>query len=606
MKDIKLPEVGENIESGTIVNIYVSVGDSISKGMDLLELETDKASLPVPSPIDGVVKEILVSTGDDVKIGSVIMRAEAGAASNTSAEKSAPSKKDSDKPAAKAKPETSKAESPKVATTAAASSIAHQASEGIPSKDEAGKDTQVVVIGGGPGGYAAAFLAADLGMDVTLVDLEKNPGGVCLYRGCIPSKALLHAAKVISEAREAKEFGLDFGKPKIDVDKLRGWKNDVVTKLTGGTGQLAKQRKVTMIQGRAKFVDSNTLEIDKVDGSKQTLTFVRAVLATGSRPIELPFAPKSKRVMDSTSALDLENIPKNMLLIGGGYIGLELGQAYAELGTKVSVVEMLPQIMTGSDKDMSNILIKKLKTIMETIMVSTKVSKMDETKDGIKVTFEDKDGKTFSETYEKVLVAIGRRPNSENLGLENTKVKVTERGFVEINQHLQTHDASIYAIGDIAGNPMLAHKASHEGRVAVEHIAGHKVAFEPNCIPAVVFTDPEIAWAGLTETEAKEKGVNYTVAKFPWGASGRAITLGGVDGMTKLLIDPETERILGVSIVGPHAGEMIAEGVLAIEMGAAASDLKLAIHAHPTLTETVMEAAESFFGQATHIYRPKK
>lgn len=604
MKDIKLPEVGENIESGTIVNIYVSVGDSISKGMDLLELETDKASLPVPSPIDGVVKEILVSTGDDVQIGTVIMRAEAGAATDSSTDEVKP--KSQAKPEAKAKSENKAPEAPKVAAASTGAAIAHDASSGIPSKEDAGKDTQLVVIGGGPGGYAAAFLGADLGMDVTLVDLEKNPGGVCLYRGCIPSKALLHAAKVISEAREAKEFGLDFGEPKIDVDKLRGWKNDVVTKLTGGTGQLAKQRKVNMIQGRAKFVDSNTLEIDKVDGSKQTLTFVRAILATGSRPIELPFAPKSKRVMDSTSALDLEDIPKNMLLIGGGYIGLELGQAYAELGTKVSVVEMLPQIMTGSDKDMSNILIKKLKTIMETIMVSTKVSKMDETKSGIKVTFEDKDGKSFSETYEKVLVAIGRRPNSENLGLENTKIKVTERGFVEINQHLQTHDSSIYAIGDIAGNPMLAHKASHEGRVAVEHIAGHKVAFEPNCIPAVVFTDPEIAWAGLTETEAKAQGVNYTVAKFPWGASGRAITLGGVDGMTKLLIDPETERILGVSIVGPHAGEMIAEGVLAIEMGAVAADLKLAIHAHPTLTETVMEAAESFFGQATHIYRPKK
>ncbi len=600
MTDIKLPEVGENIEAGTIVNVYVNVGDSITKGMDLLELETDKASLPVPSPTDGVIKEILVNTGDEVKIGAVIMRVEAGASAETS-EAPKPAPKKAEAKAAEAKP-AAKTET----KSAPSSAIEHAPAAAIPTKEEAGKDTQLVVIGGGPGGYAAAFLAADLGMDVTIVDLEKNPGGVCLYRGCIPSKALLHAAKVISEAREAEEFGVTFGQPKIDLDKLRGWKNDVVTRLTGGTGQLAKQRKITMIQGRAKFVDSNTLEIEKVGGGKQTLTYVKAILATGSRPIELPFAPKSDRVMDSTSALDIATIPKNLLLIGGGYIGLELGQVYAELGTKVSVVELLPQIMTGSDKDLSNILIKRLKTIMDKIMVSTKVVKMDETKDGIKITFEDKDGKQFSETYDKVLVAIGRRPNSDNIGLENTKISVNDRGFVDVNAQLQTHDPSIYAIGDIVGNPMLAHKASHEGRVAVEHMAGHKVAFEPNAIPAVVFTDPEMAWAGLTETEAKAQGRKHVVAKFPWGASGRAITLDRVDGMTKLIVDPDTERILGVSIVGPNAGEMIAEGVLAIEMGANVTDLKMSIHAHPTLTETMMEAAESFFGQATHIYRPKK
>lgn len=379
-----------------------------------------------------------------------------------------------------------------------------------------------------------------------------------------------------------------------------------MAKLTGGTGQLAKQRKINMIQGTATFVDSNTIKIEKVGGGNKTLTFIKAILATGSRPIELPFAPKSKRVLNSTTALDIESIPKTMLLIGGGYIGLELGQVYAELGTKVSVVELLPQIMTGSDRDLSSILEKRLKTIMDKIMVSTKVKSLEETAAGITVTFEDADGKTFKETYEKVLVAIGRKPNTDNIGLEKTSVVVNSRGFVEVNAQLQTHDPSIYAIGDIVGNPMLAHKASHEGRVAAEHIAGHKVAFEPNAIPAVVFTDPEMAWAGLTETEAKTQGRNYAVAKFPWGASGRAITLDRVDGLTKLLIDPETERILGVSIVGPNAGEMIAEGVLAIEMGAVVTDLKLSIHAHPTLTETVMEAAESFFGQATHIYKPIK
>lgn len=600
MQDIRLPEVGENIKSGTVVNVFVKIGDRVSKGDDLLELETDKASLPVPSPIDGIIKEILVKTGEQAVIGSVIMKAEAVAGSST------PVKKEL-KPSAPASPEqkmTQAAEKPQP-VQAATNTIEH-AVTALPTKEEAGKDTQVVVIGGGPGGYAAAFLAADLGLNVTLVDPEKNPGGVCLYRGCIPSKALLHAAKVISEAREAKHFGLEFSQPKIDLDKLRNWKNDVVSKLTGGTGQLAKQRKINMIQGMATFVDSNTLKIEKVDGTTQTLTFIKAVLATGSRPIELPIAPKSKRILNSTTALDIESIPKTMLLVGGGYIGLELGQVYAELGTKVSVVELLPQIMTGSDRDLSSILEKRLRTIMDKIMVSTKVKSMEETKDGIKVTFEEQDGKIFNETYEKVLVAIGRKPNSDKLGLEKTKVVVNNRGFVEVNAQLQTHDPSIYAIGDLVGNPMLAHKASHEGRVAVEHIAGHKVAFEPHAIPAVVFTDPEMAWAGLTETEAKAQGRNFVVAKFPWGASGRAITLDRVDGLTKLLIDPETERILGVSIVGPNAGEMIAEGVLAIEMGAVVTDLKLCIHAHPTLTETVMEAAESFFGQATHIYKPIK
>ena len=599
MQDIILPEVGENIESGTVVNIMVNVGDTVDKGADLIELETDKASLPVPSPVGGVIKEILISTGDDVKIGAVIMKIEAGAQAEAPSAPETPAA-----PAAAEKP----AEQPAPAAVSQPESASSTASEPspLPSKEEAGKDTQVVVIGGGPGGYAAAFLAADLGLDVTLVDLEKNPGGVCLYRGCIPSKALLHAAKVITEAREASEFGVTFGEPKVDIDKLRNWKNDVVQRLTGGTGQLAKQRKITMIQGRARFVDSNTLDIDLVDGGKQTLTFVKAVLATGSRPIKLPFAPDSERVLDSTSALDVANIPKTMLLIGGGYIGLELGQFYAEMGCKVSVVEMLPQIMTGSDPDLSNILKKRLTTIMDKIRVSTKVTKMEETGDGIKVAMEDKDGEKFEETYEKVLVAIGRKPNSDDMGLENTQVVVNDRGFVDVNSSLQTADPSIYAIGDIAGNPMLAHKASHEGRVAVEHLAGHKAAFEPNAIPAVVFTDPEMAWAGLTEIEAKEQGINYVALKFPWGASGRAITLNRVDGMTKMIVDPDNERVLGVAIVGPNAGEMIAEGVLAIEMGATVTDVKMSIHAHPTLTETVMEAAESFFGQATHIYRPKK
>ena len=465
--------------------------------------------------------------------------------------------------------------------------------------------TQLLVIGGGPGGYAAAFLAADLGMEVTLVDLEKNPGGVCLYRGCIPSKALLHGAKILNESREAAEIGLNFGEPQIDLDKFRDWKNSVVTKLTQGTGFLAKKRKINYIQGRAKFLNATSVEIERIDGkadgSKETLQFEHAILATGSRPAVIKaFDIGSSRVLDSTTALDLESIPATMLVVGGGYIGLELGSAYAALGSKVSVVEMTPGLLPGADRDLVQVLHKRLEKQFETIMLETKVLEMKEAKNGIAVSFEA-EGKTQTQTFEKVLVAVGRTPNSRDIGLENTKIETDKRGFVGVNAQRQTVEPTIYAIGDIAGEPMLAHKASHEGRLAVEAIAGHKVGWEPNAIPAVIFTDPEIAWAGLTETEAKRDGIEVKVAKFPWAASGRALTLDRTEGFTKLLIDPKTERVLGVGIVGPGAGEMIAEGTLAIEMAASARDVALTIHSHPTLGETVMEAAEVFFGQSTHV-----
>ncbi len=466
--------------------------------------------------------------------------------------------------------------------------------------------SNLVVIGAGPGGYAAAFLAADLGIDVTLIDPEANPGGVCLYRGCIPSKALLHVAKVISEAKAAKNFGVEFVSPKIDLDKVRRWKQNVVSQLTGGLGQLVKQRKVKPIQGTATFVNSQTLKVKKTDGSEETLSFKNCILSTGSHPIALPNLPASAKILDSTSALDLKDVPQTLLVVGGGYIGLELGTVYAELGSKVSVVEMTSGLLPGADRDLADVLSKRLKIIFNAIMLNTKVVKMEETANGITVTFQDGEQKESKKEFNNVLVAIGRRPNSKGIGLENTKVEVDQRGFVKINAQRQTSDPAIYAIGDIAGEPMLAHKASHEGRVAVEAIAGHKVAFEPHAIPAVVFTDPEIAWCGLTETEAAQQNRTIKVVKFPWAASGRAITLDRTDGLTKLIIDPNTERILGVAIVGVGAGELIAEGVLAVEMGSLASDMKLTIHPHPTLTETLMEGAESYFGQATHIYRPKK
>lgn len=467
--------------------------------------------------------------------------------------------------------------------------------------------TNLLVIGAGPGGYAAAFYAADLGMNVTLIDKNENPGGVCLYRGCIPSKALLHVAKLIDESKEAKKWGIDFGEPKIDVDKLRAFKNSVVNKLTGGLGVLAKQRKINFIQATAKFKDSSTLTISKKDGSSEDLKFEKAIVAIGSTIATVPSLQiQSKRLLNSTTALDLPEIPKSLLVIGGGYIGLELGSVYSALGTKVSVVEMMPGLLPGADRDLVSFLAKRIGEKFEKIMLNSKVLAIKEEKNSLVVTIEDKDGNRMDTAYDYVLMSIGRKPFTSGLGLENTKVKVNQKGFIETNLQMQTSDENIYAIGDVVGEPMLAHKASHEARVAVETIKGEKVAFEPRGIPAVVFTDPEIAWVGKTENQAKEEGIEYQVAKFPWAASGRATTLDRFDGVTKLIIDPKDERILGVGICGPGAGELIAEATLAIEMGANVSDLKLTIHPHPTLSETMMEAAEVFFGHSTHIYRPRK
>ena len=466
--------------------------------------------------------------------------------------------------------------------------------------------TQLLVIGAGPGGYAAAFHAADLGVEVTCVDPEKNPGGVCLYRGCIPSKTLLHVARIISETKEAKEFGVEFGEPRVDLEGVRQWKDKVVSKLTGGLGQLSKQRKVRFIQGRASFLSSRSVTVAAVDGSAITIEFERAIIATGSVPITLPFAPASPRILDSTSALALPDIPKKFLVIGGGYIGLELGTVYAQLGSAVSVVEMTAGLLPGVDADLSALLKKKLASQFEAIKLNTRVSGLKDTGEAVEVLFEDREGQASSEFYDKVLIAIGRKPDASGLGLEHTQVQLTDRGFVAVKAAGQTHDPAIYAIGDMAGNPMLAHKASHEGRAAAGAVAGQPAGLPPKAIPAVVFTDPEIAWCGITESQAVEQGLPVRVLKFPWAASGRAVTLNRTDGLTKLIADDKTGRLLGMAIAGVGAGEMIAEGVLAIEMGAAAADLKASIHPHPTLSETVMEAAETFFGPATHIYKPPR
>jgi len=464
---------------------------------------------------------------------------------------------------------------------------------------------QVAVLGAGPGGYAAAFYAADLGMQVALIDEEKNPGGVCLYRGCIPSKALLHVAKVIDEAKHAGNWGVSFAEPTIDVDKLRSYKQGVVDKLTSGVGTVARLRKVKFLQGRATLTGPRSLTVAGAGGTTE-LQFEHLILATGSHPTRIPsLSIDSPRMMDSTSGLELPDVPKALLVIGGGYIGLELGSVYATLGSKVSVVEMTPGLLPGADRDLVGVLEKRLKKLFAAIMLNTKVVKVVEDGAGIRVTFEG-DVAEKEQLFDRVLVAVGRRPNSKIPGLETTAVKVDAKGFIETDPQRRTAERSIFAIGDVAGEPMLAHKASHEARVAVEAIAGHKAVFEPQAIPAVVFTDPEIAWCGLTESQAQAEGIEIEVAKFPWGALSRAITVDRPEGLTKLVLEPKTGRVLGVGIAGSGAGELIAEGALAIEMGATAEDVKLVIHPHPTLSESVMESAEVFFGQSTHVYKPKR
>jgi dihydrolipoamide dehydrogenase len=469
------------------------------------------------------------------------------------------------------------------------------------------QSTQVAVIGGGPGGYAAAFLAADLGFEVTLVDCEPNPGGVCLYRGCIPSKALLHVAKVIDDSRHAADWGVRFGEPQIDLERLRGWKDQVVDRLTGGLGQLARQRKVEYVRGRAGFRDAGTLEIEPEGGGDvRVLAFGQAIIATGSRPAAVPdLSIESDRILDSTSALALRDVPRTLLVVGGGYIGLELGTVYAALGTRVTVVEMTAGLLPGADRDLVGVLEKRAAQIFDEVRLETRVTGMKEHGKGIRVSFEGKAGEAAG-VFDRVLVAVGRRPNSNVPGLERTGVQLRDRGFIRVDRQMRTGEPHILAIGDVVGEPMLAHKASHEGRVAAEVIAGRKAVFDPAAIPAVVFTDPEIAWCGLTETQARNEKRRVAVARFPWAASGRALTLDAAAGVTKLVLDPGTERVLGVGIAGAGAGELIAEGVLAVEMAALASDVAMSIHPHPTLSETLMESAEVFFGHATHVHRPRK
>jgi len=464
--------------------------------------------------------------------------------------------------------------------------------------------TSVAVVGGGPGGYACAFRAADLGLDVTLIDPEPHPGGVCLYRGCIPSKTYLHVAALLTEAEQAREWGVSFGQPSIDVGALRAWKDRVVGQLTGGLGKLCEAKGVSFVRGRATFRTGRRLHVDCVDPRSVEVEFEHAVVATGSRPTTVAeLLPGSRRVMSSTAALELEDVPASLLVVGGGYIGLELGTVYAALGSRVTIVEMTGSLLPGVDADLVRVVARALERRVEAIRLNTRVSSLEERPDGLLATLTDGDGKAEEASFDKVLVAVGRQPNSSGLGLSETAVETDDRGFIRVDAQRRTAEPTIFAIGDVVGGTQLAHKATHEGLTAAEVIAGGAAEFAPAAIPAVVFTDPELAWCGLTETEARRDGRKVKVARFPWQASGRAATLGRTEGLTKLVIDEESERVLGVAMVGGGAGELIAEGALAIEMGAVADDLAATIHPHPTLSETVMEAAEVFHGRSVHLHR---
>ena len=575
--DIKVPDIGD-FSDVPVVSILVSVGDTVAEEDPLLELESDKATMEVPSPAAGTIKEIKVAEGDKVSQGSVIMVmevAEGGAADEAPKEEAA-------------------AEAPKsVAATGTASG-------------KGDIHAEVVVLGSGPGGYTAAFRAADLGKKVVMIEKDPYLGGVCLNIGCIPSKALLHVAKVITEAEEMGAHGVTFSKPKVNLDELREFKNSVVNQLTGGLKGLSKGRKVEVVQGYGKFTGPNMIEVQGDDGVK-TVSFDQCIIAAGSEPVNLPFIPHDdERVIDSTGALELKDIPKRMLVLGGGIIGLEMACVYDALGSKITVVELMDQIIPGADKDIVKPLHKRIEGRYEAIKLKTKVTAVEAQKKGLKVTFEDDKGETSTDTFDKILVAVGRKPNGKLIDAEKAGVAVDDRGFIAVDGQQRTGVSHIFAIGDVVGQPMLAHKAVHEGKVAAEVCAGHKRFFDARLIPSVAYTDPEVAWAGITETEAKAKGIKYEKGVFPWAASGKALSNARSEGMTKLLFDPEDDRIIGGLIVGTNAGDLISEVALAIEMGADAVDLGHTIHPHPTLSETVNFAAEMFEGTITDLMPPRK
>ena len=594
LQTIELPDVGD-VEEVEVIEVLIAEGDSIVPEQSLITVESDKASMEIPASITGTVTSVLVKTGDKVSKGTPILVVDAAGA---------PADSTADAPAETAADSTGT--SPADNNSAATGMALNEAAQATSASD-ADESYQLVVIGAGPGGYTAAFRAADLGMNVLLIERYPNLGGVCLNVGCIPSKALLHTAQIINETQEMAEHGVTFGKPEIDINKLRGFKENVIGQLTGGLAGLAKQRKVTVAHGIAKFSGSNTLTIED-NGQQKTIGFEKAIIAAGSQSVRIPGLPyDDDRLMDSTGALELADIPKRMLIIGGGIIGLEMGCVYDALGSKVSVVELSDELMPGADRDLVRPLERRLKKRFENILLGTKVSGIEALKKGLKATFTAANGdEAGTETYDRILLAVGRSPNGNKLDAEKAGVLIDERGFISVDKQQKTNVDHIFAIGDIVGQPMLAHKATHEGKTAAEVAAGHKAWFDPLTIPSVAYTDPEVAWMGLTETDAKAQSIPYEKASFPWAASGRALSIARSEGVTKVLYDPETKRILGAGMTGPSAGELIAEAVLALEMGADIEDISLTVHPHPTLSETFNFATEVAAGTCTDIYVPKK
>ncbi len=605
--ELKVPDLGGSHDV-PVIEILVKVGDTVAKDQSLVTLESDKATMDVPASQAGTIVEIKVKIGDELNDGSVIALIEAsGSDASSDAGKAVGQSTVKDAPPP-ATPSPAPAP-PKAAAAPAAASPAAAPSSTAKAAGDSGRKAditcQLVVLGSGPGGYTAAFRGADIGLDVVLVERYESLGGVCLNVGCIPSKALLHAAAVIDEAAAIEAHGIAFGKPVIDLDKLRSFKDKVVGKLTGGLAQMAKARKVRTVTGVGSFISAHELEVQTAEGTK-LIRFENAIIAAGSQPVKLPSFPwDDERVIDSTGALELRDVPKKMLVVGGGIIGLEMATVYAGLGSEVTVVELADQLMPGADLDLIKPLQGRIAKRYKGIHLKTKVVAAKATKKGIEITFE---GDSIPETtvYDRVLVSVGRSPNGNKLGADKAGVEVSERGFIPVDRQMRTNVPHIFAIGDLVGQPMLAHKATHEAKVAAEAAAGQKSFFDARVIPSVAYTDPEIAWVGVTEREAKEKGLKVGVGKFPWAASGRAIGIDRTEGFTKLIFDEETHRIVGAGIVGPHAGDLISELVLAIEMGAEAGDIGRTVHPHPTLGESVGMAAEVYEGTITDLYIPKK
>tara|TARA_R110001583_G_scaffold785_10_gene7338 strand:- start:1164 stop:2951 length:1788 start_codon:yes stop_codon:yes gene_type:complete len=586
--EIKVPDIGD-FDEVEIIEVLVSVGDEISANQDVITLESDKAAMEIPSSVAGKVVSVNVEVGGKVKEGSVILTLKTSAAESTSDKEQAQVAPVSDKPA-ESKPTPAAATATSAVSTAAGKADIH---------------AEILVLGSGPGGYTAAFRAADLGKQVVMIERHAKIGGVCLNVGCIPSKALLHTAQIINEAAEMADHGVKFAEPEIDIRKIESWKTGIVDKLTGGLKALAKQRKVTIIQGEARFAGTHTMQVTTADGEK-TISFDNCIIAAGSRVSKVPVFPNDDaRMMDSTDALDLADVPAKLLVVGGGIIGLEMATVYDALGSKITVVEMQDGLIPGADKDIVKPLLKKVQDKYEAIYLNTKVAKIEPQKKGLKVTFEGKDAPETA-VFDKILVAVGRTPNGKLINAELAGVNVNDYGFINVDAQMRTNVPHIFAIGDIVGQPMLAHKATHEAKVAAEVIAGIKSAFDPMTIPSVAYTDPEVAWMGLTEIEAKAQNIAYVKGAFPWAASGRSLSLGRDEGLTKALFDKETGRIIGAGIVGPNAGELIAEAVLALEMGADAEDIGMTIHPHPTLSETLCFAAEMAEGSITDLLPPRK